>query len=77
MDADEGLVFAGASLGISMLVVWVIFIIILLWNGGQDEATVIRKNTESFGKMKWLTGMMKARPEKVKTQENLLTILLI
>jgi hypothetical protein len=42
MDADEGLVFAGASLGLSMLIVWVIFIIILLWNGGQDEATVIR-----------------------------------
>jgi hypothetical protein len=34
MDADEGLVFAGVSLGLSMLIVWVIFIIILLWNGG-------------------------------------------
>ena len=34
MDADEGLVFAGASLGISMLVVWVIFIIALLWTRG-------------------------------------------
>ena len=29
MDADEGLVFAGASLGMSMLVVWVIVIIAL------------------------------------------------
>ena len=34
MDADEGLVFAGASLGMSMLVVWVIFIIALLWTRG-------------------------------------------
>jgi hypothetical protein len=34
MDADEGLVFAGASLGISMLVVWIIFIIALLWTRG-------------------------------------------
>jgi len=33
MDADEGLVFAGASLGLSMLVVWIIFIIALLWTG--------------------------------------------
>ena len=34
MDADDGLVFAGASLGISMLVVWIIFIIALLWTRG-------------------------------------------
>jgi hypothetical protein len=33
MDADEGLVFAGASLGISMLVIWIIFIA-FLWTGG-------------------------------------------
>ena len=30
MDADEGLVLAGASLGIIMLIIWVIFIITLL-----------------------------------------------
>lgn len=34
MDADEGLVLAGASLGIGMLAVWVIFILILLWTRG-------------------------------------------
>ncbi len=34
MDADEGLVFAGASLGICMLVVWIIFIIALIWTRG-------------------------------------------
>jgi hypothetical protein len=34
MDADEALVFAGASLGIGMLVVWIIFIIALLWIRG-------------------------------------------
>jgi hypothetical protein len=34
MDADEGLVFAGASLGISMLVIWIVFIIYILWTGG-------------------------------------------
>jgi hypothetical protein len=34
MDADEGLVLAGASLGISMLVVWIVFIIALLWIRG-------------------------------------------
>jgi hypothetical protein len=34
MDADDGLVFAGASLGIAMLVVWVIFIAALLWTRG-------------------------------------------
>ena len=30
MNADEGLVLAGASLGIIMLIVWVIFIITLM-----------------------------------------------
>ena len=30
MDADEGLVLAGASLGIIMLIIWVIFIITLM-----------------------------------------------
>ena len=34
MDADEGLVFAGASLGISMLVIWIVFIIALIWTRG-------------------------------------------
>ncbi len=34
MDGDEGLVLAGASLGISMLIVWVVFIIALLWIRG-------------------------------------------
>jgi hypothetical protein len=34
MDADEGLVLAGASLGISMLIVWIVFIIALLWIRG-------------------------------------------
>ncbi len=34
MDADEGLVLAGASLGISMLIVWVIFVVALLWTRG-------------------------------------------
>ena len=34
MDADEGLVLAGASLGISMLVIWIVFIIALLWTRG-------------------------------------------
>jgi hypothetical protein len=34
MDADEGLVFAGASLGISMLVIWIVFIIYILWTAG-------------------------------------------
>ena len=34
MDADEGLVLAGASLGISMLVIWIVFIIFLLWTRG-------------------------------------------
>lgn len=34
MDADEGLVFAGASLGLGMLVVWIAFIIALLWTRG-------------------------------------------
>ncbi len=34
MDADDGLVFAGASLGISMLIVWIIFIIALAWIRG-------------------------------------------
>jgi hypothetical protein len=30
MDADEGLVLAGASLGIIMLIIWIIFIITFL-----------------------------------------------
>jgi hypothetical protein len=34
MDADEGLVFVGASLGITMLVIWVIFVVALLWIRG-------------------------------------------
>ena len=34
MDADEGLVLAGASLGISMLVIWIVFIIFLFWTRG-------------------------------------------
>ncbi len=34
MDADEGLVLAGASLGMSMLAVWIVFIIALLWIRG-------------------------------------------
>jgi hypothetical protein len=34
MDADEGLVLAGASVGISMLVVWVVFVIALIWIRG-------------------------------------------
>jgi hypothetical protein len=34
MSADEGLVLAGASLGISMLIVWIVFIIALLWIRG-------------------------------------------
>jgi hypothetical protein len=34
MDADEGLVFAGASLGISMLVIWIVFIIYILGTAG-------------------------------------------
>ena len=34
MDADEGLVLAGASLGISMLIIWVIFIVALIWTRG-------------------------------------------
>jgi len=34
MDADERLVFAGASLGISMLVIWIVFIIALIWTRG-------------------------------------------
>jgi hypothetical protein len=36
MDADERMVFAGASIGISMLVVWIAFIIILLWTRGPE-----------------------------------------
>jgi hypothetical protein len=35
MDADDRLVFAGASLGISMLVVWIAFIVVLLWTRGS------------------------------------------
>lgn len=34
MNADDGLVFAGASLGISMLIVWIVFIIALSLNRG-------------------------------------------
>jgi len=34
MDADEGLVLAGASLGLIMLVIWIIFIIALIWTRG-------------------------------------------
>jgi len=34
MDADDGLVLAGASLGISMLVIWIVFIITILWTRG-------------------------------------------
>jgi hypothetical protein len=34
MDADEGLVLAGASLGIIMLVIWIAFIITLVWTRG-------------------------------------------
>jgi hypothetical protein len=35
MDEDEGgLVFAGAALGASMLVVWIIFVFYLLWTKG-------------------------------------------
>jgi hypothetical protein len=34
MDADEGLVLAGASLGMGMLIVWIIFIISLIWTRG-------------------------------------------
>jgi hypothetical protein len=34
MDADEGLALAGASLGTSMLIVWIVFIIALLWIRG-------------------------------------------
>lgn len=34
MDADEGLVFAGAALGISMLAVWIVFVFVLLWTRG-------------------------------------------
>lgn len=34
MDADEGLVLAGASLGISMLIIWIVFIITLIWTRG-------------------------------------------
>jgi hypothetical protein len=34
MDADEGMVLAGASLGISMLVIWIVFIIALIWTRG-------------------------------------------
>ena len=34
MDADEGLVLAGASLGISMLVIWIVFIVALIWTRG-------------------------------------------
>ena len=31
MDADEGLVLAGAVFGIGMLVIWIVFITSLLW----------------------------------------------
>ncbi len=34
MDGDERLVLAGASLGISMLIVWIVFIIALSWIRG-------------------------------------------
>jgi hypothetical protein len=34
MDADEGLVFAGAALGIGMLVIWIVFIFALIWTRG-------------------------------------------
>jgi hypothetical protein len=34
MDADEGLVLAGASLGLGMLIVWIIFIVSLIWMRG-------------------------------------------
>ena len=34
MNADEGLVLAGASLGLIMLVIWIIFIIALIWTRG-------------------------------------------
>ena len=34
MDADDGLVFAGAALGISMLVIWIVFIVALIWTRG-------------------------------------------
>jgi hypothetical protein len=31
MDSDEGLVLAGALLGTSMLAVWIVFILVLLF----------------------------------------------
>jgi hypothetical protein len=34
MDADDGLVLAGAALGISMMVVWIVFVLALLWIRG-------------------------------------------
>ena len=34
MEADEGLVLAGASLGISMLIIWIVFIVALIWTRG-------------------------------------------
>ncbi|GEM_PF-2395004 len=34
MDADEGLVLAGALLGTSMLAVWIVFVLALLWRQG-------------------------------------------
>jgi len=34
MDADDKLVLAGATLGISMLIVWFIFVALMLWTRG-------------------------------------------
>jgi hypothetical protein len=31
LDADEGLVLAGAAFGIGMLVIWIVFITSLVW----------------------------------------------
>lgn len=36
MDADERMVLAGASIGVTMLVVWIAFIIILLMTRGPE-----------------------------------------
>jgi len=34
MNEDDGLVLAGASLGVAMLVIWIIFVFALLWIRG-------------------------------------------
>lgn len=34
MDADEGLVLAGATLGIVVLIVWIVFVFSQLWMKG-------------------------------------------